>query len=325
MKDLDTYKKSLKMVLEELKDYDSDKLDYDYLELKKAFDIAYKYDIFNLSVIQKDKIDDYKYELFKTLTLISGNLSFLAIQILAANAIMKTNNFHKQDIYFNKKCGIAINHLRINKTVVCATKVNGGFKLNGTLTWASGYEIFDSLLIGFHCNNLEYEVMAEFINGDGFDISDAPKTFVGNALNTVNIELNDFFVKNENIVSSKQLGNYTKAKAISKTIHFCFYALGHCTLLYISDNEIKQSGSIKLNKLRDKFLKTNEVTDMDNLRVQLFELVQKIITTAMILNGGKSILRTQNIQRFYREIIMFNANGLNNDLKNITKGNFLIY
>ena len=323
MKELTKYTTTLTKLLEKLEVFDFDKLDYDYLELKKAFDIAYSFEIFNLSDIEKEKIDIYKYELFKTLTFSSGNLSFLAIQILAANAIMNINNFAKKEIYFKKKCGIAINHLRVPKTIVRATKVDNGYKLNGTLTWASGYNIFDTLLIGFHCDNLEYEVMADFKQQEGFIIGEAPKTFVGNALNTVNIELKDFFVLDENIVSSKPIGNYTRNKAVSKTVHLCLYALGNSALYYTKDMEFKNHASVQLNNLKDKFLLSNEPEEMDLLRVKLFELVQNIITTAMVLNGGKSILCSENLQRFYREIIMFNANGLNNDLKEIAKKNFL--
>lgn len=323
MKKLTTYKNTLKNVLHELNDFNFDKLDYDYLELKKAFDIAYSFDIFDLSNIEKEKLDLYKYELFTTLTQISGNLSFMAIQILAANAIMKINDFHQKDIYFKKKCGIAINHLRVPKTIISAVKTEGGYKLKGTLTWASGYKIFDNLLIGFHCDNLEYEVMADFINQEGFKIGEAPKTFVGFGLNTVNIKLNDFFVKDTNIVSSKPIGNYTRNKAASKTIHLCLYALGNSALLNINDIEFKENATVKLNDLKEIFLLSIDPDNMDYLRVQLFELVQNIITTAMVLNGGKSILCSENLQRFYREIIMFNSNGLNNDLKEIAKINFL--
>jgi len=323
MKDLNTYKETLQDVYHQLQKFDFDTLDHDYLELKKAFDIAYDFRIFDLNNIEKEKIDLYKYELFKTLTMISGNLSFLAIQILAANSIMNKNSFHKESFYLNKKCGIAINHLRVPKTIVSAIKVDGGYKLNGLLTWASGYKIFDTLLIGFHCDNLEYEVMADFRNQDGFDIGIASKTFVGNGLNTVNIELNNFFVSDKNIVSSKIIGNYTRAKAISKTIHLCLYALGHSAIANTEDKEVKEYARDKLDILKKDFLNSNDPDEMDIIRIKLFELVQNIITTAIVLYGGKSILSSENLQRFYREIIMFNANGLNNDLKEICKSNFL--
>ena len=56
---------------------------------------------------------------------------------------------------------------------------------------------------------------------------------------------------------------------------------------------------------------------MSILRVELFLFVQELITTAMVLNGGKSIFAHSSFQRYYREIIMFNSNGLNQNLKDI--------
>jgi len=44
----------------------------------------------------------------------------------------------------------------------------------------------------------------------------------------------------------------------------------------------------------------------------------------MIVKGGKSILKTQTLQRYYRELIMFNANGLNQHIKELFLDDFII-
>lgn len=323
MKDLNTYKLTLKEVEKKLKHFDQDRLDSDYLYLQKAFDICFDYEIFNLSDIEKEKVDIYKFELFKHLTNISGGLSFLAIQILAANAIMKGNEFTKKEEYFKKKCGIAINHLRSPFTIVSANKVHNGYKLTGTLTWASGYKIFDTLLIGFRCDGLEYESVARFEPQNGFNIGDTDKTFVGIGLNTVNIELENFFIPDSNIVSTKQIGSYNTSKSVSKTIHLCIYSVGNSALLYTEDEEFKKSAKSKLRKIKELFLKEDNPQKMNILRVELFELVLDIVTTAITLYGGKAILSQVPLQRLYRELMMFNANGLNNELKEIAKEKFL--
>ncbi len=319
MNSLDSYKKQLQKTKQELIDSDGNTLDKDYLALKEAFDISYDNDLFKLYDVQSELLDDYRLELFKTLTEISGTLSFLAIQILAANSIMKKNNFHKKDEYFSKKCGIAINHLRANKTIVDAKKCDEGYLLNGVLTWASGYKIFDTLLIGFHFDGKEYEVMAPFESAEGFNIGLADDTFVGYGLNTVNIELKDYFVKEEEIVSCHEIGNYTKNKSISKTVHMCLYSLGNCASLKIKDEELKEFSSKRLEEIKNEFMSSNSPKYMDHLRVELFDLVQKIITTAMVVKGGSSILSSSNFQRYYKELIMFNSNGLNQALKDMLK------
>lgn len=323
-KQLRSYLKALKKTTKEIEELPFHKLDDDINLLKKVFDIAYKNDIFALYKLDANIQDDVKLKLFSKITKYSGALSFLAIQILAANSIMNKNNFQKKDIYFNKKCGIAINHLRVNKTIVYAKEYKDGYRLNGTLTWASGYKIFDNLLIGFHFNGKEYEVLAKFKETTGFKIIGAPETFVGLALNTVNIELKDFFVKEKDIVSSNILGNYTKNKSLSKTVHYALYSLGLGAIKYINDEDLKITSKKRLKKIKKDFIESNKGKELDELRIILFNLVQKIVTIGMIKNGGKSILIEQNLQRYYRELIMFNSNGLNQDIKELFLNDFVI-
>lgn len=311
------YINNLNKTICQIKDFPSYKLDSEVKYLKEAFNVAYKNNLFALYNFDKNTQEKLKRRLFSHLTAISGSLSFLAIQILAANSIMNKNNFNKKEKYFNKRCGIAINHLRAEKTIVSATKCKGGYKLNGTLTWASGYRIFNTLLIGFHFEGKEYEVLAPFKKAEGFNILDTAKTFVGQSLNTVNIELKDFFVKDENIVSSNKIGNYTKNKSLSKTIHYTLYGLGLGTLKYIKNKKFKEISKRRLKEEKRTFIKTKDGEELDYLRIELFKIVQDMITTAMICNGGKSILLEKELQRYYRELIMFNSNGLNSTIKDL--------
>jgi hypothetical protein len=322
---IDTYFKSLNKTVDELKKLPVYRIDNEVALLKDAFDIAYNNDIFNLYKFDTKTQDSLKLKLFSKLSPYSGSLSFLAIQILAANAIMGKNNFKKKDYYFKKRCGIAINHLRGNKTVVKAEKCENGYRLTGTLTWASGYKIFDELLIGFHYDNKEYEVLANFKEAAGFSIMDTPQTFVGQSLNTVNVRLDDFFVTSDDIVSSNIIGNYSKNKSISKTVHYALYSIGKAAIKNIEDELFKKVAKKRLKKIKQDFIASKDGQVLDELRIRLFNLIQKIITTAIVLNGGKSILTTKNLQRYYRELIMFNANGLNQDIKNLFLEDFIYY
>lgn len=311
------YIKRLDKTIEEIKKLPLHKIDEEVRFTKKAFDIAYKNNIFSLYNFDKTIQDELKLKLFSKITPYSGNLSFLAIQILAANSIMHKNDFKRKKYFFNKKCGIAINHLRSNKTHVNATKHKNGYLLNGVLTWASGYKIFDRLLIGFHYENKEYEVLASFEKSKSFKIIDTPKTFVGQGLNTVNVYLENFFVKEINIVSANKIGNYTKNKSLSKTVHFALYGIAKGAINNLESHTLKSSSKIKLKDIKKRFLASEDGEELDNLRVELFDLVQNIITTGMVLNGGKSILHDTHLQRYYKELIMFNSNGLNQTIKNI--------
>lgn len=301
------------------------KVDSNSFLLKDAFEIAYENKLFSLYEYDKETQDKLKFKLFSKITRHSGALTFLAIQILAANSIMSKNNFKRKEYFFNKRCGIAINHLRANdKTFVSATKCEGGYKLTGTLTWASGYKIFDHLLIGFHFEGKEFEVLATFEETLGFSIIETPEVFVGQSLNTVNVKLENFFVEEQNIVSSNKLGNYSKNKSLSKTIHYAIYGLALASVKCIDDKDFKENTKRKFKRIRKKFLESNSGQELDDIRVELFNLVQKVITISMILNGGKSTLLEQKLQRYYRELIMFNSNGLNSHIKELFLDDFII-
>lgn len=321
--DIKQYKKNLEKLKLDLEKFDGNFADSDYKQLEKLFLVVYNSEVLDITQYEKTLQDSLKLELFTTLSQVSGTLSFLIIQILAAHNIMSKHNFAKKEFYFQKKCGIAINHLRAPRTIVEAKKVDDGYTLSGTLTWASGYKIFDTLLIGFHYNQYEHEAMASFSPQEGFEIGPSDETFVGYGLNTVNIQLNDFFVKDEDIVSSNPIGNYTKNKSASKTVHFCIYGLGICAINQVQDQQFKHNAQKKLEQIKSGFVHSNDIDELDNLRIDLFCLVQDIVTTAMILIGGKSVLSSQILQRVYRELIMFNSNGLNNTLKSLFKNKFI--
>lgn len=320
---LQHYTQNLKNALKEIEKLSLHRLDSERAVLKQGFDILYEKGIFTLYNVEMKEHNAYKFVLFSTLTKYSGSLAFLAIQILAANAIMLGNGFSKREEYFRKKCGIAINHLRAPVTLVSAIKCKDGYKLNGTLSWASGYHIFDTLLIGFHYEGREYEAMTAFENATGFVVGEVAQSFVGNSMATVNIELNNIFVHEEDVVSSQPMGNYTKAKSISKTIHFALYGLGCGALDGLEDQETHDEASRRLEELKEKFVLSTDAEEMDRLRIELFYLVQNMITTGMVLYGGKSILIEESLQRYYRELIMFNSNGLNAGIKSLFKEKFL--
>ncbi|WP_345973391.1 hypothetical protein [Sulfurimonas diazotrophicus] len=291
--------------------------------MKSAFDLIYDAGVFAFHRYSPELHDEMKFRLFTTLAPRSGSLAFLAIQILAANKIMHANRFALMETYLNRRCGIAINHLRAPVTVVSATKQDGTYRLSGRLTWASGYGIFDTLVVGFHCEGRELQAMIPFEPRKGFTLGTPTETFVGNAMHTVDIVLDEYEVPQEHIVASHPLGTYTKNKSVSKTIHYALYGIGLGAVDALEDEEVRRKAKAALETVKDAFLDSKDGAELDTLRVELFELVQRIVTTGMILKGGSSVLATERLQRYYRELVMFNANGLNTTLKNLYKQAFL--
>lgn len=320
---INDYEEKLERLKEKLILFDFHRADEEYAVLSSAFNTLYHSGVLDITHLEKPEQDRYKLALFTMLSEVSGALSFLVIQILAAHNIMNKYHYAKKEHYMSKKCGIAINHLRAPRKVVEASKVEGGYSLNGTLTWASGFHIFDTLLIGFHFEGNEYEAMAAFEEQRGMSIGETDSTFVGYGLNTVHIELQDFFIPDEDMVSNNPIGNYTRNKSVSKTVHFCIYGLGVGAIANAHDESLKEDATQKLERIKTQFMDCHTPDQLDALRVELFILVQDIVTTAMILIGGRFILNTEILQRIYRELMMFSANGLNSTLKELFKERFL--
>jgi hypothetical protein len=117
------------------------------------------------------------------------------------------------------------------------------------------------------------------------------------------------------------MGSYNKYKSISRTVHMCIHALGYSAIKHIKDEEFKIKSSQKLELLKEKFMTSLDMDEMDNLRVKLFNQVQNIITISIVLKGGSSILNSDELQILYKELIMFNCNGLNKKIKDKFKEN----
>jgi len=323
LRDIALYTKKLNDAVEGIKQLNLSKLDTDTPLLNQAFSIVYDLGIFDLHTYDTKFQELLKLDFFTKLTPYSGSLCFLGIQILAANRIMQSNQFPKAQEYYQKRCGIIINHLRAPITIVDSIKSEKGYKLSGRLNWASGYKIFDTLVVGFHFQDQEMQAIMPFIPQEGCHISETDETFVANSMNTVHINLDNYEVLEENIISAHPIGFYTQQKSLSKTIHFALYALGVGAIETLDHEDFKEEASQRLNEQKANFMGSNDANEMDLIRIDLFNLVQQIITTGMILHGGSSILASQNLQRYYRELIMFNSNGLNNTLKDLFKGSFL--
>lgn len=324
MPSIDDYTKRLDHAIAALTNrFAPERLDTDTAGLNAAFVQLYDTGIFALYRYDPALQEQLKFLLFSRLGAHSGSLAFLAVQILAANKIMHTNAFALKEHYFARRCGIAINHLRASFTAVSATQANNIYRLNGKLTWASGYGIFDTLVVGFHCDGEELQAVIPFEEAQGFRIGERIETFAADAMNTVDIVLEDFTVPREHIVASHPLGTYTKNKSVSKTVHYALYGIGLGVVSRLEDEEVCGAAASALEALKSAFLESKDGERLDALRVELFSTVQQIVSTGITLRGGGAVRTCESLQRYYRELVMFNANGLNTPLKRRFKNAFL--
>lgn len=310
----------------QLQKFDACKVDEDPKLLKECFDILFKNDLITLYSVESDVKEHVKFNLFSQVSAYSGALAFLQVQNQAAFNRMEKHNFSQKEHYFDHTCGVAVNHLRSKEIQVEGVKCTEGYSLNGILTWASGFEIFEYILVGFVWDNQEVVALCDFKMQEGFNIQLPPaQTFVANSLNTVNITLTDFIVKDENVIYTMPRGHFTKDKSASITVHAAFYGLGRRAGELMEDQTLKDITEVMLDDSRNVILNTHDGAVLDKERIILFEKVQRIITTAMIQHGGKSNLSSSEYQRLYRELMLFNANGLNHAIKGLFRKEFIAF
>jgi hypothetical protein len=317
------YRQRLTPALERLRGLDLPYLDTDVPALEEAFGLAYEAGLFELHTYPAALQNLLKLELFRALCPLSGSLAFLGIQILAANRIMQSNGFPAAEQFYRRRCGIAVNHLRAPVRVVGSERTSEGYRLSGRLTWASGYRIFDTLLIGFHHEGNELQAVVPFKPQPGFKISTPEPTFVGNGMQTVTIDLGHYFLPDSAVVCAHPIGRYTAQKSVSRTVHMALYGTGLGIVNAIDDAETRSAAAKRLESLREAFMATDDGETMDDLRITLFQTLLQSVTTGMILNGGRSILLQERLQRYYRELIMFHSNGLNDAIKGRFKAAYL--
>ena len=270
---------------------------------------------FNKSLIEQiDNSDNREHQIHTALEEISyysGSLSFMFLQNLSAtaylNKLAKESLCKLEEVRYN--CGIAFAHLRISKTFVKGLDNGENIILTGNLPWASGYMIFDYLLIGYHFNNQEYISWCKFENSKSFQISDVMQTFVASSLNTVSIKLDNFVISKSNTISIENIGTFNNLLGDSSRMPSLITGIMKRGIDLISDKYVveKDNFSVQLMSIIENILNKNEII---NTRKESLKLSQMIITFCAVSTGGKSVLINNSIQRLYRECLLFSLSGV---------------
>jgi hypothetical protein len=142
---------AVRQTLAPISDMNANQADYDALMLGKALaEINYQYrDL--LSKVAYEEKAELTHELYSNLAYISGALAFLQIQNVGADSYLNRCETSQSNalIRSSQSCGIAIAHLRREKQPISVHISQENIILNGYLPWASGYKIYDKVLLGF--------------------------------------------------------------------------------------------------------------------------------------------------------------------------------
>lgn len=270
----------------------------------------------------------------------SGALAFLQTQHQsAAGMLVHSQNQSLQQEYLpylsngNILLGVGFSHLRRRgEAIVKATPVNGGYQLNGTVPWVTGFGIFQEFIVAATLPD-ERAVfgLVPFVNSD----RDAGKITFSEVLplaamtstNTVTAKLDDWLLKSDRFVSIKPPGwihdndkqNVLKATAL---------ALGCANA---SLDVLQAAYSTKQLDFIEQAFKTLqiEVTNCRNtianaqtesfatklkLRAWAIDLAVRCAHCAIAVSSGAANHSHHPAQRIYREALVYTVSGQSTDL-----------
>lgn len=107
-------------------------------------------------------------------------------------------------------CGLATTHLaNSDRALVQGGNKNGGFLVNGVVPWVTGYGIFESLLLGFECDDeivfaeVPFPCSAQQADETGINIESLNLVCLSGT-STVRLSFKDTFVPRRGIVSRRK-------------------------------------------------------------------------------------------------------------------------
>lgn len=281
----------------------------------------------------------------------SGALAFLQTQHQSAAGMLSlSNNCTLQQQYLSGMkygtvgVGIGFSQLRRSgKPMVTALEVKGGFKINGTVPWVTGWNIFDQFILAASLPDgraVFAMVPFEEIKGVQGDISlGAPMSLCAmTGTNTVTVTLTDWFLSSDLVVSIQPVG-WIQDNDHRKVLQPSFFALGcaragldivervfdqkQCAFI----GEALESLSQELGRCRGEILAAvthgnYSFSQQVQLRGRAIALGVKCAHAAVTVSSGSANLSDHPASRVYREALLFTVSGQTQALMQATLENF---
>ena len=274
----------------------------------------------------------------------SGALAFLQTQHQSAvSQLAKSDNQSLQQEYLphvatgKKLIGVGFSHLRRRgKPIMQAVEVEQGYLLTGEVPWITGWDFFDSFIIGAVLpDGRELYGMLPFQNsrstsGGTLTFSDPLQLVAMTATNTVSAKLDSWFLNCDRLVTIKPPGSIHRSSK-KNILHHGFFALG-CAYAGLdilqAIGEKKQLGFIQeswqsLNEevYRCDFAMLASLSDRNTtyqqqlqLRTQAINLAQRCSQGAIIVSSGAANYLNSAAGRVYREALVFSVSGQTTDV-----------
>ena len=271
----------------------------------------------------------------------SGSLAFLQTQHQsAANFIANGSNDALKLSHIaamargTRGVGVGFSHLRRRgQPCLTATAGKGGYRLNGTIPWATGFGFFQELVVGATLSDGQSLLaLAPFPNQPALNPSPPSLTCSEpmplaalEVTGTVEMQLNDWFIADEQVIDQKPVGWLDKSdrhnvlKATSFLIGCSEAALTVMQQQRLPSNETWAQLNHAVQDCQHRILQAMaaEVSFEAKLalRAEAIALCHRCAQAAVLASGGAANLLSHPAQRIYREALVFGVSGQTHDLK----------
>ena len=240
-------------------------------------------------------------------TLAGGCLTTTFVWAQHHNAVMATANsgnealkeeFLKPLATGQRRAGLAIGAaVRPGPAALRATAVDGGYRLDGSAPWVSGWGLVDTLYIaGRDADDLLVWALVDATESETLTVEPLALTAV-NASSTVTVHLRDHFVPAARITGTMPLEAWRQRDPAMLRFNGSL-ALG------VAARAVTLTGSPELAKQLEMARDTLDQSGPDTMpqaRAGASELALRACAALAVAEGSKAVLRDQHAQRLFRE------------------------
>lgn len=295
------------------------------------------------------ELDTETFYLFQQLiSRYSGALAFLQLQHQGAvrDIVASQNELLKQQylpqIVQNKLlCGLGFSQLRRKgKPMITATPIDGGYEINGTVPWITGFDFFDVFLLGANLDDgQEIRGIVPFTKfchntGGKITFSDPMKLGAMQSTNTVSATFENWVLPSENVVSIAQAETiHENDKKV--VLYPSFLVLGCAKAGLDIMEKVAQNKQLdfiqegfnhlneEFNHCQEKIKETIKIESRSfeedlQLRVWAINLAQRCTKAAVTVSSGAANYYDHPAQRVYREALVFTVFAQTTDIMKAT-------
>ncbi|MDY7014961.1 MAG: acyl-CoA dehydrogenase family protein [Cyanobacteriota bacterium] len=269
----------------------------------------------------------------------SGALAFLQTQHQSAGSLLarSTNDPLKQELLPHMATGkvlvgVGFSQLRRpGEPLMKATAVEGGYRLDGTVPWVTGYGFFDFFIMGATLPTGEAiygSVPLRDMNqpsGGSLRFSEPMQLLAMGSTRTVSARVEGWFLAGDRVVAL-QTRDLLQEKDRENVLHHSFFALG-CARAGISilqdvarqkplpflsraerslDRELEDCRHLIYQALRAQ---PGNFEQRLQLRARAIDLAGRCARAAVTASSGAANLKPHPAERVYRESLMFAVSG----------------